>query len=236
LTNEAGSLANPILPPRSAKDNPVHRIETSVDIITGLDALARLDPRLCRIIEVSGEIPLRRRPPGFEGLARIVISQQVSVASAEAIWNRLAARIDPFEPSALLAAPEADLKAVGLSAPKLKTLLAVSRAVAERQIDLEAIADLPPAGAHLAMTALHGIGPWTADIFLLFCAGHPDIWPGGDLALQAAVMDAFRLESRPAEKPCRAIAELWQPWRSVAARLFWAYYKVCRDGRNSLPI
>ncbi len=214
----------------------MHRIETAADIETGLKELAQLDPRLARIIEVSGEIPLRRRPPGFEGLARIVISQQVSVASAEAIWGRLAARVDPFEPARLLATPEAEVKGAGLSAPKLKTLLAVSRAVVEGHIDLEAVADMPPAEAHLAMTALHGIGPWTADIFLLFCAGHPDIWPGGDLALQAAVMEAFMLETRPAEKPCRAIAELWQPWRSVAARLFWAYYKVCRDGRNAVPI
>jgi DNA-3-methyladenine glycosylase II len=160
----------------------------------------------------------------------------VSVASASAIWDRLAARVTPFKPALVLATPEADLKAVGLSRPKIATLLAVARAVAEGQIDLEAIADRPPADAHLAMTALHGIGPWTADVFLLFCAGHPDIWPGGDLALQAAVMEAFLLDARPAEKPCRAIAELWQPWRSVAARLFWAYYKVCRDGRNSLPI
>jgi DNA-3-methyladenine glycosylase II len=214
----------------------VHRIETIEDIATGLAELVRLDPRLARIIEISGEIPLRRRPPGFEGLARIVVSQQVSVASAEAIWNRLAARVAPFEPATLLTTPDADLKTVGLSAPKIKTLLAVARAVIDGTIDLEAVADLAPADAHRAMTALHGIGPWTADIFLLFCAGHPDIWPGGDLALQAAVMEAFGLEARPGEKTCRAIADLWQPWRSVAARLFWTYYKVRREGRNSLPI
>lgn len=214
----------------------MQRIETSQDIDLGLKALADLDPRLARIIEVSGDIPLRRRPPGFEGLIRIVISQQVSVASADAIWKRLSERVAPFTADRILATPEADLKAAGLSAPKLKTLLAVSRAIADGTIDLEAIADLTPVEAHKAMTALHGIGPWTADIFLLFCAGHPDIWPAGDLALQQAVADAFSLDIRPGEKLCRSIAEVWTPWRSVAARLFWAYYKACRDGRNSLPI
>ncbi len=215
---------------------PLQRIETSADITHGLSALADADPRLEPIIARSGEIPLRRRPPGFEGLVRIVISQQVSVASAEAIWGRLAARIAPFEAETVLATPEAEIKACGLSAPKLKTILAVARAVTDNVIDLEAVADLAPGEAHTAMTALHGIGPWTADIFLLFCAGHPDIWPAGDLALQAAVMEAFALDARPGEKPCRAIAEIWRPWRSVAARLFWAYYKACRDGRNALPV
>ena len=218
------------------ENNPVHRIETVADIALALESLCRADPRLAGIIDICGDIPLRRRPPGFEGLARIVVSQQVSVASAEAIWARLAARIDPFEPTLLLAAPEAEVKACGLSAPKLKTLFAVARAVTDGHIDLEAVADLAPTEAHAAMTALHGIGPWTADIFLLFCAGHPDIWPGGDLALQAAVMEAFGLDTRPGEKLCRAIADAWTPWRSVAARLFWAYYKVRRDGRNSLPV
>ncbi len=214
----------------------MHRIQTMADITLGLEALGRADPRLGRIIDLSGEIPLRRRPPGFEGLARIVVSQQVSVASAEAIWGRLSVRVDPFDAASLLATPEAEVKACGLSAPKLKTLLAVASAIAEGRIDLEAVAELPPADAHASMTALHGIGPWTADIFLLFCAGHPDIWPAGDLALQAAVMEAFALETRPGEKLCRTIANAWAPWRSVAARLFWAYYKVCRDGRNSLPV
>ena len=158
------------------------------------------------------------------------------MASADAIWKRLADRVSPLTAENMLATPEADLKAAGLSAPKLKTVLAVSRAVTEKTIDLEAITDLTPVEAHKAMTALRGIGPWTADIFLLFCAGHPDIWPAGDLALQQAVADAFNLDIRPGEKLCRSIAEVWTPWRSVAARLFWAYYKACRDGRNSLPI
>ena len=214
----------------------MRRIETPEDIAAGLAELQRLDPRLVPVVALAGDIPLRRRPPGFEGLARIIVSQQVSVASATAIWNRFAAVVEPLDPARLLALADADLKAAGLSAPKLRTLRAVSEAIVNGRIDLEAVAGFDPAEAHAAMTALHGIGPWTADIFLLFCAGHPDIWPGGDLALQSAMADALGLEARPAERPCRAHAELWSPWRSVAARLFWAYYGARRAGREAVPV
>ncbi len=214
----------------------MRRIETSEDVAEGLVALRRLDPRLGSVIDIAGEIPLRRRPPGFEGLTRIIVSQQVSVASAEAIWNRLAASVQPFAAATVLATDPADLKAAGLSGPKIRTVLAVATAIADGVVDLEHLAERPPEDAHAAMTQLHGIGPWTADIFLLFCAGHPDIWPAGDLALQNAVADAFGLDARPTEKPCRALAEPWQPWRSVAARLFWAYYKARREGREALPV
>jgi DNA-3-methyladenine glycosylase II len=224
------------MPTDKAEDKPMRRIECLEDIAAGLAELGRLDPRLQQVIATAGDIPLRRRPPGFEGLSRIVVSQQVSVASAEAIWNRLAERVAPFTPQQLAATEEPDLKAAGLSAPKIRTLRAVSAAVITGVIDLEQLADLPPADAHAAMTALHGIGPWTADIFLLFCAGHPDIWPAGDLALQNAVADAFSLAGRPTEKPCRSLAEVWAPWRSIAARLFWAYYKARREGREALPV
>lgn len=214
----------------------MRRIETLDHIAEGIAALGLSDPRLVAVIEKAGEIPLRRQPPGFEGLTRIIISQQVSVASATAIWGRVQARVEPYDAETLLAIPEAELKACGLSAGKIKTITGIARAIVARDIDLEHIADLDPLDAHATMTKLHGVGPWTADIFLLFCAGHPDIWPGGDLALQQAVMEAFNLEARPAEKLCRSIAESWQPWRSVAARLFWAYYKAVRDGRNALPV
>jgi DNA-3-methyladenine glycosylase II len=214
----------------------MRRIETLDHIAEGIAALGVADPRLLAVIATAGEIPLRRQPPGFEGLTRIIISQQVSVASAAAIWGRVQARIAPYDAEVLLAVPEAELKACGLSGGKIKTITGIARAIAAKDIDLEHIADLDPLDAHAMMTKLHGVGPWTADIFLLFCAGHPDIWPGGDLALQQAVMEAFALEARPAEKLCRSIAESWQPWRSVAARLFWAYYKAVRDGRNALPV
>ena len=142
----------------------------------------------------------------------------------------------PLEPEIFLTTRPEELKAAGLSAPKIRTLTAISEAIVDDRIDLEAVADLEPEAAHQAMTVLKGVGPWTADIYLLFCAGHPDIWPGGDLALQNAVGDAFGLAERPGEKPCRLLAEGWHPWRSVAARLFWAYYKARREGREGIAV
>lgn len=214
----------------------MRRIETDEHVAEGLDALVQLDPRLASIRVVAGDIPLRRREPGFEGLARIIVSQQVSVAAATAIWDRFAQRVAPLEPEIFLTTRPEDLKLAGLSAPKIRTLTAISEAVVEGRIDLEAVADLEPDAAHQAMTLIKGIGPWTADIYLLFCAGHPDVWPGGDLALQAAVGEAFGLGERPAEKACRALAEVWHPWRSVAARLFWSYYKARREGREGVAL
>ncbi|KPL53936.1 hypothetical protein ABB55_18395 [Prosthecomicrobium hirschii] len=213
----------------------MRRIESEDDIAAGLAALADLDPRLAAVIARAGPVPLRRRPPGFEGLARIIVAQQISVSAATAIWTRFAALVDPLDPARLLAASAEDLRGAGLSAPKVRTLRAISEAIVAGAVDLEQVAAYAPEEAHRVMTAISGVGPWTADIFLLFCAGHPDIWPGGDLALQHAVRIAFDLEARPAEKPCRAIAEVWAPWRGVAARLFWAYYAAVKEGRDTLP-
>lgn len=213
----------------------MRRIRTTDDIREGLAALVAADPRLEKVVEIAGEVPLRRREPGFEGLARIIVAQQISVSAATAIWNRFAAVVDPPTPERFLAVGPDALRAAGLSAPKVRTLTAVAEAVRDGAVDLERAADLDPAEAHVAMTKIHGIGPWTADIFLLFCAGHPDVWPGGDLALQHAVRIAFALDARPGEKPCRAIAEVWSPWRGVAARLFWAYYAAVKQGRDTLP-
>ncbi|MEJ1159830.1 DNA-3-methyladenine glycosylase family protein [Prosthecomicrobium sp. N25] len=213
----------------------MRRIETLDDIQEGIAALAAADPRLVPVIAVAGPVPLRRREPGFEGLARIIVSQQISVSAATAIWNRFAAAVDPVLPEAFLAADPEALRAAGLSAGKVRTLTAIARAVAGREVDLDHVAGCSPEEAHAAMTRIHGVGPWTADIFLLFCAGHPDVWPGGDLALQHAVRMGLGLEERPAEKLCRGIAEPWAPWRSVAARLFWAYYGAVKEGRDVLP-
>jgi len=213
----------------------MRRIDCDDDVAAGLVELGRIDPRLAAVIEIAGPVPLRRRPPGFEGLARIVVAQQISVSAATAIWTRFAALVDPLDPARLLAATAEDLRGAGLSAPKVRTLRAISEAIVAGAVDLEQVAAYAPEEAHRVMTAISGVGPWTADIFLLFCAGHPDIWPGGDLALQHAVRIAFAMEARPAEKPCRAIAEVWAPWRGVAARLFWAYYAAVKEGRDTLP-
>ena len=203
------------------------RIESAADVEAALAGLIAADPRLAVIAEVAGPIPLRRRSGGFEGLAAIVTSQQISDAAADSIWARLKATVDPFTPDSFIATPEAGLRAAGLSRPKIRTLTGVA-AAARDGFDLDAVAALPAEAAIHAMTALKGIGPWTAEIYLLFCLGHADIFPAGDLALQNAAHRGLGLAERPGEKALRAIAEQWSPWRGVAARLLWAYYRTLR--------
>ncbi|MEW5421531.1 DNA-3-methyladenine glycosylase [Amorphus sp. 3PC139-8] len=210
-------------------------IRTEADIAHGLEVLLATDPRLHAIAKIAGEVPLRLRAPGFEGLARIVVSQQLSVASAAAIWDRLTATLSPLSSASIAEASDETLKATGLSRPKIRTLRAVSEAV-DGGLDLAGLCAVPAADAHGQLCAVKGIGPWTTDIYLLFCAGHPDIFPVGDLALQVAVADALSLEARPSQAELTALAEGWSPWRGVAARLFWSYYRARRQGRETLPV
>jgi DNA-3-methyladenine glycosylase II len=211
------------------------RIATEADIAAGLGALVAADPRLAEVAAVAGTLPLRRRPGGFAGIAGIVVSQQLSTASAGAIWGRLAAAYDPFTPKALIRARADRLARLGLSAPKIRAIKEIARAIAGGALDCEALPDMPADAAHQALCAIHGIGPWTADIYLLFCLGHPDAWPAGDLALQEAARIAFGLPARPNAKQIIALAEPWRPWRGVAARLLWAYYRAVKQ-RDAVPV
>lgn len=199
------------------------------DIDTALAALLARDPALRPLADRVGRVPLRLREPGFEGLARIVNSQQLSVASATAIWRRVGTLADPFRPDMLQALSDAELLGAGLSRPKLRTIRALSQACLEG-LDVEALARLPAIRARAALTAIHGIGPWTADIFLMFCAGHPDIFPVGDVALQNIARAVLNLRQRPNEKHLARLARRWLPHRSVAARLLWAYYGTQKAG------
>jgi DNA-3-methyladenine glycosylase II len=210
-------------------------LRTDGDIDAGIGALVANDPRLAAILAVAGRPPLRRRPDGFAGLASIVVSQQVSTASANAIWARLTAALDPFDYAAVLESRPSALKRAGLSAPKIRTLKAVAKAIDQGALDLRALADLPADEAHRTLIGVHGIGPWTADIYLLFCLGHADAWPAGDLALQEATRLAFALEARPTAKQMQAFADSWRPWRGVAACLLWTYYRAIKR-RDPAPV
>jgi DNA-3-methyladenine glycosylase II len=213
---------------------PAGPVDTLADIERGLAHLRGTDPRLVAVIDASGDIPLRRSEPGFESLASVIVSQQVSKQSAAAIWGRLTALIDPLDPRSFLAGGEEAWRKAGLSRPKQRTLVAVSEAVLEGRLDLEHMCRIDGETALAEMTAIKGIGPWTAEVYLLFAAGHPDIFPAGDVALQAAVAEAFALPQRPGDRELRQIAESWSPWRGVAARLFWAFY-AARRGRAVMP-
>lgn len=204
-------------------------IHTEADLDAALAALGAIDPRFTDLTAKAGRPLLRRRSDGFAGLAAIVVAQQLSTASASAIWGRLAAAFDPLDPAAILRARPARLARLGLSAPKIRALKKIARAVERGELALEALGELAAEDAHAALTAVHGIGPWTADIYLLSCLGHADAWPAGDLALQEAVRVAFALPARPTAKEMVALADPWRPWRAVAARILWTYYRAARE-------
>jgi len=203
------------------------RIESDADVSAGLAALLAADPRLARVAEAAGALPLRRRTGGFEGLAAVITGQQISTFAAAAIWTRFRAAVDPFTPEKYLATSEEALRAAGLSFGKIRTLTGIATACGDG-LDLNALHDLPPEDAIAALIMLKGVGRWTAESYLLFCVGHPDVFPAGDLALQTAVHRGLKLRQRPDEKRLRKLAENWAPWRGIAARLFWAYYRAER--------
>lgn len=215
----------------------MRRITGFDDIAEGLDALCVIDPRLARVRALAGEVPLRLSEPGFASLVSAVVSQQISRASADAILGRLLRLVDPLTPEVLLAAGADAMREAGLSRPKQRTLTAIAEAVIGGGLDLHHLCGLDSQDAIARLTRVTGIGPWTAEVYLLFAAGHSDIFPARDVALQSAVGEALAISPRPGEKALVVIAESWSPWRGVAARLFWAYYRGLRgrDGAPDLP-
>ena len=214
---------------------PIQKIRSIDDIQLGLKNLKEIDPRLTKISKRAGEVPLRLRKGGFESLCQIVVSQQLSVASADAIWSRLNNLIEPFTIETLKKFSDDQIAEAGLSRPKIKTV----RAIANAQINglnLTSIAELPATKAHNTLCQIWGIGRWSADIYLLFCAGHPDIFPSGDVALQHAVRHAFELPNKPDPEELDKISEIWSPWRGVAARLFWSYYRTIKNNKETMPL
>jgi DNA-3-methyladenine glycosylase II len=212
-----------------------HRIHTEADLDLALASLAKADPRFAQALSLAGRPPLRRRADGFAGLASIVVSQQLSTASAKAIWERLNAAFQPFDHTAVQRARPAKLARAGLSAAKIRTLKAVAKAIDRGELDLPGLVHRPADEAHAILTALHGIGPWTADIYLLFCLGHADAWPAGDLALQEATRLLLALDARPSAKEMGPLAEAWRPWRGAAACMLWNYYRAAKQ-RDVQPI
>lgn len=199
---------------------------------SGVRALRRKCAHMRLVHDVAGDPAVRRHAAGFEGLARIVVGQQLSLASADAIWGRLALAAQPMTAEAFLSLSDAELRAVGLSTGKVRTLRSLSAAIVGG-LDLEALNAAPEGDVHAALTALPGVGPWSADIYLLFCLGRADAFAAGDLALQTAVRSVLKLDQRPSGEELLAIAERWRPWRGVAAHLLWAYYKAVRPSPAS---
>lgn len=203
----------------------VGRIIQTLDCVAeGAEWLSRREPRFAHALTLAGPLPLRREPDGFAALLRAIVGQQVSVASARAIWARLEAA-ELTEAEAMAAATDAELRAAGLSRQKAR----YGRALAQAGIDFNALQGVPNAEVVKALVAVPGIGVWTAEIYAMFALGRADVFAPGDLALQEAARMLFGLETRPSDKALRAMAEAWSPWRSVAARILWAYYRVAKE-------
>nr|WP_299500036.1 DNA-3-methyladenine glycosylase 2 family protein [uncultured Rhizobium sp.] len=210
-------------------------IRNGADLAFGLEALVAAHPGLRPIAEGCGELPLRLSDADFSGLASIIVSQVVSRASADAIWRRMTIALGARPTAAgYLALDAADIAAFGLSRAKAETLRTVANAETEGGLVLAEIAALPAPEAVRTLTALKGVGPWTAEVYLMFCGGHADIFPAGDVALRIAVGDVLFGGRRPEIAEVKAVAEAWSPWRSVAARLFWAHYAGI-TGRVAVP-
>lgn len=199
-------------------------IETDADVAEGAAWLAGIEPRFAAVLKETGPLPLRRRKGGFDNLLNAIIGQQVSVASANAIWLRLKeARLTSI--NNVRRASEEDLRACGLSRQKIL----YAKSLAESGINYRTLADLPDAEVIKTLIAVKGIGSWTAEVYTMFSLGRADIFAPGDLALQEAARELFDLDERPNEKALRQMALDWSPWQGVAARALWAYYRVMKN-------
>lgn len=194
-----------------------------------LAALVVLDPDLTPLLAVSGEVPLRLGPPGFAGLARIVNGQLLSVASASAINARFEALLGEVSAVRFLALDEQAVRDCGLSRAKYRTMRQLAEAELSGAIDYDGLGDLPVDDAMKALVALPGIGPWTAEIYLLSAIGHADVFPAGDLVLQKMVGHVTHSAVKPDTSQTQKIATKWAPYRASAARLLWRYFAVLRD-------
>ena len=205
-------------------------IETEACVAEGAAWLAQQEPAFAKALAVTGPLALRRRADGAQALLSAIASQQVAVASANAIWGRLEGA-GLVTPEAILAAPDDDLRACGLSRQKIR----YARALAGSGIDFDALRNLSDAAVVDTLVMVPGIGRWTAEIYAMFSLGRADVFAPGDLALQEGVRMLFDMQSRPNERALRSYCERWQPWRGVAARLIWAYYGLqkTREGVRS---
>lgn len=202
----------------------VRVITCDADVAEGAAWLAQVEPRFAQALSKTGPLPLRLRPDGFAGLLDIIISQQVSVASADAIRARVKAA-GLHSQAAVQAAGEDGLRDAGLSRPKARYAVIL----AQSDLDYAALRGLPDADVLAALTAITGIGPWTAQVYAMFALGRRDVFPPGDLALQVAAAALFDLPERPPAEALAGMAQAWSPWRSVAARALFAYYRVIKN-------
>ncbi len=205
-------------------------LSSNADLTRACTALAAADADIARALEIAGPPPLRNRPGGFEALLQTIMGQQLSIASARAIWGRLAAAVDPLTPEGVLALDDEACRAIGLSRQKQRYAKELAATVAEGRLNFRALPSMDDEAAIDTLVQVKGIGRWTAEIYLLFALRRPDIWPVDDLAVVVATQRMKRLPERPDRKAMAAIAEPWRPWRSAAALFMWHFYKQVPPG------
>ncbi|WP_166415563.1 DNA-3-methyladenine glycosylase family protein [Cochlodiniinecator piscidefendens] len=199
-------------------------ITSDACVAEGAAALAQMEPRFAWALDQMGPLPLRLRGDGFPALLSAIVGQQISTSAAAAIWSWLeTAKLTG--PRKAKWASDDDLRACGLSTPKIRYV----RALSDAKINYKALRDMPTEDVLKTLVAVPGIGPWTAEIYVMFSLGRADVFPPGDLALQEAARILFDLPERPKERAFREMSLAWAPWRSVAARILWAYYRVAKD-------
>lgn len=214
--------------------DPSPHLDTAAVVASHLDALVVLDPRLSAVRDKAGDVQPRINTPGFPGIAKIICGQQLSVTSAGAIWKRFEALPGALDPHTYLSLSEETVRGIGFSAGKFRTVRVIAEAIVAGTLDFSHLETLPADEAVAYLVAHKGIGPWTAQVYLMFCAGHPDVFPAGDLALLKAVHHGLGLDARPTIKDMIGIAARWAPHRSAAALLFWRYFAVLRDREGIL--
>jgi DNA-3-methyladenine glycosylase II len=190
----------------------------------GVEELANRDPDLASIYARIGLPPLWAREPGFPTLVHIILEQQVSLASARAAFDKLRAEVNPLTPEGLLELDDETLRRLGFSRQKSLYTRFLANAIVSGSLDVEGLAELPDEEVRAQLVALKGIGPWSAEVYLLMALRRADAWPAGDLGLQVAAQSIKRLPARPDTATLHELAESWRPWRAVAARLLWHHY------------
>lgn len=213
---------------------PSPRLDSAEAVAANLDLLVTIDPRLSTVRDFAGPVQPRITPSGFPGIAKVITGQQVSVASAAAIWSRFEQLPGALDPVTYLSLNEAEVRAAGFSGSKFRTVRAIAEAMVAGELDFDHLETLPAEEAVRYLVAHKGIGPWTAEVYLMFCAQHPDVFPSGDLALLKAVHHGLGLDARPTIRDMIGIAADWRPHRSAAALLFWRYFAVMRDREGIL--
>lgn len=211
-------------------------IRSDHDLAWHIDSLTKVQPAFAHLRDMAGPVPVRWLDRGFKGLVFVVTGQQISVAAGRAIFGRLETALGDITPQTLAEASDEVLRAAGYSAAKMRTLRALQEAANAGHLDFDALETKTAEDAILSLSTIKGIGPWTAEVYLLFAGGHPDIFPAADVALQEAYRLAFNLDQRPSTRFLRERSDAWSPWRSAAARLLWAYYRVRKGGKTVTPV